>query len=82
MAIKISTIHKGISVTDAYCRVSNIDLTKSVMDFKLEMRALEASEAFNVLEFTCPYDIAGENPIAQAYVHLKTLPEFAGAVDC
>lgn len=82
MALKISTTHKGINVEGAYCRVSNVDLTKSVMDFKLEKHATETSEAFSVSEFTCPYDIAGENPIKQAYARLKTLPEFAGAVDC
>ena len=27
-------------------------------------------------------DMAGDNFIAQAYAHLKTLPEFAGATDC
>jgi hypothetical protein len=27
-------------------------------------------------------DMQGENPIRQAYKHLKTLPEFAGATDC
>jgi hypothetical protein len=82
MALKMNTTHKGINVADAYCRVSNVDLTKSMMDVKLEMRATESSEAFSVSEFICPYDIAGDNPIAQAYVHLKTLPEFTGAVDC
>lgn len=29
----------------------------------------------------CP-SLDGENFIAQAYAHLKTLPEFADAVDC
>jgi hypothetical protein len=28
------------------------------------------------------YDINGENPIKQVYIYLKSLPEFAGAVDC
>lgn len=27
-------------------------------------------------------DLNGGNPIKQCYDHLKTLPEFAGAVDC
>jgi hypothetical protein len=31
---------------------------------------------------TAPYSLDGVNPIAQAYEHLKTLPEFADAVDC
>ena len=28
------------------------------------------------------YSIDGKNPIAQAYEHLKTLPEFQNAKDC
>lgn len=82
MAIKMNTTHKGINVSDAYCRVSSVELTKAMMDFKLERRATESSEAFSVSEFTCPYDISGNNPIAQAYERLKTLPEFASVVDC
>jgi hypothetical protein len=31
---------------------------------------------------SCKYDITGNNPIAQAYMYLKTLPEFASAKDC
>jgi hypothetical protein len=27
-------------------------------------------------------DLEGPNPIKQAYLHLKTLPEFSDAVDC
>jgi hypothetical protein len=27
-------------------------------------------------------DLGGANFLAQAYAHLKTLPEFSGAVDC
>mgnify|MGYP007101623561 CR=1 FL=1 len=30
---------------------------------------------------TCDYDLNVDNPIKQAYDHLKTLPEFSGAVD-
>jgi hypothetical protein len=32
--------------------------------------------------YSCDLDIDGENPVRQAYLHLKTLPEFAGATDC
>jgi hypothetical protein len=28
------------------------------------------------------HNLAGKNFIAQAYDHMKTLPEFAGATDC
>jgi hypothetical protein len=32
--------------------------------------------------YVCDLNIDGDNPIRQAYLHLKTLPEFANAVDC
>jgi hypothetical protein len=37
---------------------------------------------FADVSYTCAYDLTGANPIAQAYEHLKTLEDFAGAVDC
>ena len=37
---------------------------------------------FNTKTYSCAYDINGENPIKQAYLYLKTLPEFASATDC
>jgi len=36
----------------------------------------------SINNITTNYDLDGENPIKQAYIHLKTLPEFADAVDC
>jgi hypothetical protein len=33
-------------------------------------------------EYIFQPNLNGENFIAQAYKHLKTLPEFAGATDC
>lgn len=42
----------------------------------------EELNIFSVLSFECAYDISGENPLAQAYAHLKTLPEFVDALDC
>ena len=37
---------------------------------------------FDSMEVTYPYDLEGPNPIKQAYLYLKSLPEFADAVDC
>ena len=28
------------------------------------------------------YDLDGQNALTQAYNHIKTLPEFSGAIDC
>lgn len=29
----------------------------------------------------CAYDLEGENPMKQAYAHIKTLPQYDGAQD-
>ena len=75
----------GVSINDAYHRVEfvTIDKSKKRIDFHLRnyKDASSTSWISDALQ-TCEYDIDGANPIAQAYVYLKTLPEFAGATDC
>ena len=74
----------GLEIPNAYHRVGRIQIVnKSEMTFvvsafiddKANISAEEKSH-------TCAYVLSGNNPIAQAYAHLKTLPEFAGANDC
>ena len=67
---------------NAYIRVTQVMGTKrscnAVVHFckSSEGQLLQSNEyAFNV-------DLNGGNFIQQAYAHLKSLPEFAGAVDC
>lgn len=36
---------------------------------------------FSSIPYRCAYSLTGANPIEQAYVYLKTLPEFSGAAD-
>lgn len=73
----------GVSVTDAYHRVEGLELlSKSQARFQLRAYANPLMVAICDTGFVVPYDLNGLNPIAQAYLHLKTLPEFANAVDC
>lgn len=73
----------GIEVVNAYHRVENVSLvTKEKMVFQVRSRMDAEHPVFDERPIECLYDINGENPIAQAYAHLKTLPEFSGAVDC
>lgn len=84
MAIK-KTVHAkfGIEVKDAYHRVENLSLTsKEKMTFQVRSRVTAENAIFDEALYECVYDINGANPIAQAYAHLKTLPEFSAAVDC
>lgn len=74
----------GIEIKDAHHRVENVSLiAKDKMTFQVRARvSSEQQMIFYEAAFQCRYDINGDNPIAQAYVHLKSLPEFADAVDC
>jgi hypothetical protein len=80
---KISTA-SGIEVDDAYHRVEQVTLVnKSAITFSASAyKNNEIKVCITNNFYSCEYDLAGSNPIAQAYAYLKTLPEFAGAVDC
>lgn len=76
------TTASGIEINNAYSRVESIQLlNKSEIQFSLRSYVNSDLPFFMEIPFTCAYDIAGDNPIKQAYEHLKTLPEFAGAAD-
>ncbi len=38
--------------------------------------------AFDKIVYVTSYNIDGENPFKQAYEYIKTLPEYADAIDC
>ena len=84
MALKKTTKTSfGIEVIDAYHRVENVSITsKTSMTFQVRSRVDAEHPIFGEMLIECGYDINGENPIAQAYAHLKNLPEFVGSVDC
>ena len=66
----------------AYIRVASVDVRK---DTAVATVAYLTKDTFRELSSALvpfPYDLDGENPIKQAYQHLKTLPEFEGAEDC
>jgi hypothetical protein len=83
LSLTIST-DWGITVPNSYCRVEEVSLVdKENMTFSLRFYAkIGNNSSFSKQTFGCPYVIDGRNPISQAYLHLKSLPEFADAVDC
>lgn len=84
MAIaKTVTTSHGIEVKNAYHRVEGITLlSKDKMQFRVRASLNGVKPHFSDEQYECAYDIDGDNPIKQAYVHLKTLPEFEDATDC
>ena len=80
---KTVTTSHGFKAVDAYHRVEGVQVNKNTMTF--QVRSYKDNSDFPHFAdavFGCSYDIDGNNPIKQAYAHLKTLPEFAGATDC
>lgn len=81
MALSKTTTFKGVTINSAYHRVWGITLTKDSISFGCGVHASADAEMIDSTSHTCAYDIAGKNPIKQAYEHLKALPEFAGSED-
>ena len=78
----VTTAH-GIEVVNAYHRVENLKIIgKNKINFQLCASVDKNKLSFYGDSYECAYDLEGANPIAQAYVYLKTLPEFSGATDC
>lgn len=79
----VTTAH-GFEAADAYHRVENVALVgkQSIAFHVRSYRNPESSPCFAEQVVSCTYDLQETNPIAQAYRHLKTLPQFDGAKDC
>lgn len=72
----------GVEVADAYHRVECVLVSKTTLEFRVRAYSSANHPACHDVGYVCEYDLKGANPLAQAYLHLKALPEFAGAVDC
>ena len=80
------TTDHGIALPAAYFRVERPKLiSKTRVDFEVcgyaSAAAADTSAPISAQGYSAPYAIAGENPIKQAYAHLKSLPEFSDAED-
>ena len=73
-----------VEIPNAYIKISKVECTKeqinSIVEIKKESIGLPYT--YTIRNYILNYNINGENPIKQAYLHLKSLPEFADAVDC
>jgi hypothetical protein len=91
MAFQLALTYKGATFAAAYYRVAlpQIDFDKNTMSFGVWPFANQAaaSDRANLLSEAAvtindaPYNLSGTNVFQQAYDYLKTLPQYAGAVD-
>lgn len=87
MALKKTITEKVRFVGDvdiqAYITVNEISGGKNNMIAYVVYRSQSKNGEFiKDWQFTFAPSLDGDNFIAQAYAHLKTLPEFSEAVDC
>jgi hypothetical protein len=67
---------------DAYLRVMQVIGTKRSCNAFVQFCKSADGDVLQTQEYVFDVDLNGGNFVQQAYEHLKTLPEFAGAVDC
>ena len=67
------------SVKDVLIRVESVVANKEHATAYVELKKTEDGPIIEVRQYDFVPDMDGPNFIKQAYEHLKTLPEFAGA---
>ena len=78
------TLASGLVAPNSYLRITSVYLvpkTRTLVSLSY-FTSPTNSIAYQTIEQPVAYVLDGPNPIKQAYEHLKTLPEFADAVDC
>lgn len=88
MALSMNVVRNvplaGDIAVDAYIRVESLLMTKASASAVALWRHNDGDGiSFDRTEFDFAPDLASpDNAIRQAYIHLKSMPEFAGATDC
>ena len=78
----VTTTH-GFVAQDAYHRVEEVRFdSKESISFNVRSYKSTDYPAFGDAVFSCVYDHTDQSPFVQAYDHIKSLPDFAGALDC
>jgi hypothetical protein len=67
---------------NSYIKVKRIIGGKQIMTAEVGFFRQAEGQELKSENYVFSPDLAGANFIVQAYNHLKTLPEFSGAVDC
>lgn len=71
-----------VDIGISYIRVEKVDASKTKAFASVSFNNEDAEKNFITQLYEFQPNLNGQNFIAQAYVHLKTMPEFAGATDC
>lgn len=78
----ISAYDTTIPFPEAYIRIDNIKTSKTELLLTVLFLTAKDKTVFDCKNYTLPFNLDGANVLIQGYEYLKTLPEFADAVDC
>jgi len=67
---------------NAYVRVDSVKVEKNFAQALVQTHKEKDGQVLEQKGYSFEYNLNGLNPIAQTYVHLKSLSEFSGATDC
>ena len=79
---KINNFGQETVLSDLYIAVVSAHCTKTEIQAAVTAYAAAGGTSLFTDNYSCALDLEGPNPIKQAYLHLKSLPEFSDAVDC
>lgn len=79
---RLSNFGEETELRDLYIKVTSVYSTKQEALASVTAFAAADGKALFAESHEFALELDGPNPIKQAYEHLKTLPEFAGAEDC
>lgn len=81
--ITINAYGKPLSFPSAYMRIIKLEGNKLEMLATVETYAEKEGAVLSRDAYEIKHDVSSNsNSFAQAYTYLKSLPEFAGAMDC
>jgi hypothetical protein len=71
-----------VTFSQAYIRVNQLTGDKHQIMIDVSIHKLRDQQIVDSKNYLFTPDLEGKNFIAQAYDFIKTLPEFAGSIDC
>ena len=78
----IQTGEVSFTTIPLYIKVESVNGTKNLVSINVSYTDEVKKQKVTEKSFAFTPSMGAENFIAQAYAHLKTLPEFTGATDC
>lgn len=81
MALQADVTKFGVTLPNGYHQVDYLYISKKAVRFAVIVYTAKDGERVTHFDHSMDYNPDGAEPLTQAYEYLKTLPEYAGAID-